>query len=289
MIPDAEVLKVLIDTLKNLEIGNFEVKVNHRKFLDAIIEISGCESSKFKPICSSVDKLDKEPWEAVRKELITQKGLTEEQCDKLGRFVNLKNKPRVLLNKLKAEGYFEGHAGGLRTIEEMDVLFGYLENLGVIDNVAFDFSLARGLDYYTGLIYEAVLTDGANVGSIAGGGRYDELVGMFSGKNIPAVGVSIGIERIFAILEEKFKGGNALRETNTQFLVASLGGDLTNERMSIASELWKNGFNCEIMYKKAPKSNQQFEYALSQGIPYVIIIGQDEIAQGKVKVKNLKT
>lgn len=97
----------------------------------------------------------------------------------------------------------------------MDVLFGYLESFGVIDNVSFDFSLARGLDYYTGLIYEAVLTDSGKVGSIAGGGRYDELVGMFSPKSIPAVGVSIGIERIFSILEEKFKSEKTIRETNT--------------------------------------------------------------------------
>lgn len=91
MIPDAEILKVLIDTLRDLEIGNFLVKVNHRKFLDAIIELSGCDKSKFKPICSSVDKLDKEPWEAVKRELIEAKGLTEEQCEKLSKFVNLRD------------------------------------------------------------------------------------------------------------------------------------------------------------------------------------------------------
>ena len=105
-----------------------------------------------------------------------------------------------MLAELKSSQVFEGHESAMKTIEEMSTLFTYLEGMQALDNILFDFSLARGLDYYTGLIYEAVLT-GSDRGSIAGGGRYDGLVGMFSGKNIPAVGVSIGIERIFAILE----------------------------------------------------------------------------------------
>lgn len=97
----------------------------------------------------------------------------------------------------------------------MELLFDYLENMNCLDKIVFDFSLARGLDYYTGLIYEAVLTDTDKVGSIAGGGRYDGLVGMFSSKNIPAVGVSIGIERIFSIIEEKVKNDKTIRSTET--------------------------------------------------------------------------
>ena len=102
----------------------------------------------------------------------------------------------------------------------MELLFTYCEAMGCLNNLLFDFSLARGLDYYTGLIYEAVLTDENKVGSIAGGGRYDGLVGMFSAKDIPAVGVSIGIERVFAILEEKAKSQASTRPTKTQILVA---------------------------------------------------------------------
>jgi histidyl-tRNA synthetase len=117
---------------------------------------------------------------------------------------------------LKEEGIFKDHKEGEETIKEMELLFTYLENMKCLDNLSFDFSLARGLDYYTGLIYEAVLTDPMNrVGSIAGGGRYDGLVGMFSGKQIPSVGVSIGIERIFAILEEKLKKEQSVRATET--------------------------------------------------------------------------
>mmetsp|Transcript_27805 Transcript_27805/g.26856 ORF Transcript_27805/g.26856 Transcript_27805/m.26856 type:complete len:132 (+) Transcript_27805:71-466(+) len=109
MIPDAEVLKVVIQILSGLDIGGFIVKVNHRKFLDSIVEMSGCEKRKFKAICSSVDKLDKEPWEKVKEELITTKGLTEEQANALGKFVEYKGEPLALLEKLKQEQVFTGH------------------------------------------------------------------------------------------------------------------------------------------------------------------------------------
>lgn len=103
MLPDAEVLAVVCEILTSLEIGKFQLKLNHRKFLDAMIELAGCEKRKFKSICSSIDKLDKEPWEKVRIELIHQKGLTEEMCDKLHKFVQLQGKPWELLNKLKEQ------------------------------------------------------------------------------------------------------------------------------------------------------------------------------------------
>jgi histidyl-tRNA synthetase len=215
MIPDSEVLTVLIEILTQLDIGNFVVKINHRKFLDAMIDLCGCEKRKFKAICSSIDKLDKEPWSKVREELLTAKGLTTDMTDKLEKFVELKGKPYDMLNLLKDIGVFAGHKEGEETIKEMETLFEYLNAMGVLEHFSFDFSLARGLDYYTGLIYEAVLTDTDRVGSIAGGGRYDGLVGMFSSKNIPAVGVSVGIERIFSILEEKAKADLSIRATET--------------------------------------------------------------------------
>jgi len=285
MIPDAEVLKVLIEILTQLEIGEFVVKINHRQFLDAMVELSGCEKRKFKAICSSVDKLDKEPWEKVREELITMKGLTREMTDNLERFVKLIGKPKELLQRLKDEKIFEGHKQGEETIKEMEVLFEYLEAFGCLDRLSFDFSLARGLDYYTGLIYEAVLTDTNRVGSIAGGGRYDGLVGMFSGKQIPAVGVSVGIERVFAILEEKCKADT--RPTETQVFIGQLGKGLMVERMRIMNNLWALGIKCETLYQENPKSNRQLEFALEAGIPLILWIGETEVAEGKVKIKSL--
>ena len=200
MIPDADMLSVIIDILSSLDLGGFVIKLNHRKFLDAMVQLAGCEKRKFKAICSSIDKLDKESWETVRDELINMKGLTEEMCSKLHKFVVLKGEPFELLNRLKTEGVFAGHAEGENTIKEMELLFTYLKAMGILDKISFDFSLARGLDYYTGVIYEAILTDTNRVGSISGGGRYDGL---------------IGIERIFNILEEKALEKGEIRATET--------------------------------------------------------------------------
>ena len=215
MIPDADLLSVIVDILESINVGGFLIKVNNRKFLDAMIQLAGCEQRKFKAICSSIDKLDKETWETVEKELITQKGLTQEMCDKLKAFVQYKGEPWTMLQKLKDDKVFEGHALGEETMKEMELLFTYLDSMKILNRISFDFSLARGLDYYTGLIFEAVLTDTDQVGSISGGGRYDGLIGMFSGKEVPSVGGSIGIERIFNILEEKEKKTGEVRAIET--------------------------------------------------------------------------
>jgi len=217
MIPDAEILKVLVEILSELKLGNFSVKLNHRKLLDATIHLAGIPDEKFKIVCSSVDKLDKEPWEAVRKELI-EKGVEEIQTEKLWEIVQLKDSPWALLKKLNSNPLMVENAKAKEALEEMSVLFEFLDIYEITDYFVFDLSLARGLDYYTGLIYEATLTDTDKVGSIAAGGRYDDLLGMFSNKSIPAVGVSIGIERVFNILEEKMKVLFFLKTLVSKFL-----------------------------------------------------------------------
>jgi histidyl-tRNA synthetase len=204
MIPDSEILKVVVEILTALPIGKFVIKLNHRKLLDATVSLSGIDDSIFKQVCSSVDKLDKEPWEVVRDELI-KKGVTETQADKLWTLVQLKGSPWTMYEKLSSDPELTSNLKAKEALDEMKLLFEYLDILQVTDYMSFDLSLARGLDYYTGLIYEAVLTDTDKVGSICGGGRYDNLLGMFSSKVIPAVGVTIGIERIFNILEDNLK------------------------------------------------------------------------------------
>lgn len=171
----------------------------------------------------------------------------------------------------------------------MELLFTYCEAMGCLENISFDFSLARGLDYYTGLIYECVLTDTDRLGSIAGGGRYDNLIGMFSGKQIPAIGVSIGIERVFSILEEKALKEQNIRATRTQVMVAQIGKNLTAERFKILGELWKANIGAEILHNDNPKVPKQIQHALDTGIPLIIWIGEDEVAKGVVKVKSLNT
>ena len=287
MLPDADLLSVVIDILDSIDVGEFVVKLNHRKFLDAMINLAGCEKRKFKAICSSIDKLDKESWTDVRDELINMKGLTVEMCDKLEKFVQYKGEPWAMLNRLKAEQVFTGHKEGEETIKEMEILFTYLDAMKILDKISFDFSLARGLDYYTGVIYEAVLTDTDRVGSISGGGRYDGLIGMFSGKNIPSVGGSIGIERIFNILEEKAKAAGDCRATETQILVTSMGKNLAPRRMEACANLWRAGFKAETLYVENPRADKTFSYAFDNGIPLILIIGEQEIKDGIYKLKAL--
>ena len=160
MVPDAEVLKVFDQIFSSLEIGKFVIKINNRKLLDAMIEKAKCPRDKFKMICSSIDKLDKEPWSAVKDELINQKGLTEEMCADLWRFVQLRSEPgegMELLKKINSDNLFSGTKVGAEALQEMSLLFNYCRDLNCLQNISFDLSMARGLDYYTGLIFEAVL------------------------------------------------------------------------------------------------------------------------------------
>ena len=150
--------------------------------------------------------------------------------------------------------------------------------------MVFDLSLARGLDYYTGLIYEAVLEGETCLGSIASGGRYDELIGMFSKDQIPAVGMSIGLERIFSLLENSKEEYKAAK---SEVMVASVGDGLVTEKLKLVGELWRAGIPAELLYKAKAKPDEQLEYALSRKMKFVIFIGGDEIAKGVVKLKNM--
>ena len=275
MIPEADVIKVVVEILTQLPVGGFNVKLNHRLLLDALVNISGIKDDLYKTVCSSVDKLDKEDWATVKKELI-EKGITEEQSEKLWAFVQLKDKPKALLEKLNTNNELLSNQKGKTALEEMGILFDYLEIMGTDKYCTFDLSLARGLDYYTGLIYETVLTDTDKVGSISGGGRYDNLVGMFSGKQIPAVGVSIGIERIFNILEEKYKDSSDIRSVETEVFVAAIGKN---------NELWDNGIKAEILYNENPRMDKQMDYVVNNRIPFIIFIGENELKENKLKIK----
>ena len=284
MIPEADVIKVVVEILTQLPVGGFNIKLNHRLLLDAIVNISGIKDELYRTVCSSVDKLDKEEWDTVKKELI-EKGITEEQSEKLWTFVQLKDKPKVLLEKLKTNNELISNKKGKEALDDMGILFDYLEIMGTDKYCTFDLSLARGLDYYTGLIYETVLTDTDKVGSISGGGRYDNLVGMFSGKQIPAVGVSIGIERIFNILEEKYKDSSDIRSVATEVFVAVIGKNLTKERLKVLNELWDNGIKAEILYNENPRMDKQMDYVVNNKIPFMVFIGENELKENKIKIK----
>ncbi|KAF7702360.1 hypothetical protein HF521_001643 [Silurus meridionalis] len=192
-------------------------------------------------------------------------------------------------------------------LTDLKLLFGYLQLLQITDKVVFDLSLARGLDYYTGVIFEAVLCQAlqpevpaateqkgarVNVGSVAGGGRYDGLVGMFDpkGRNVPCVGVSIGFERIILIMEQKAEtSAEKIRTTETQVLVASAQKNLLDQRYQLTTELWTAGIKAEMLFKKNPKLLTQLQHCEEMGIPLVAILGEKEIKTGVVKLRNVAT
>lgn len=286
LVPDGEILKIMSEILTELDIGEYIIKINDRKLLDGIFEVAGVPVEKFRPISSSVDKLDKVSWEEVKKEMVLEKGLEADIADKIGSYVKLKG-GKDLLQTLLNDSLLMNNERAKQGISDMQKLFTFLECFGILDKVSFDLSLARGLDYYTGLIMEAVLV-GADVGSISGGGRYDELVGMFSPKNqIPCVGFSVGVERIFSILEAKaMEASSKVKVIDVQAFVAVTGGEFMEDRMKIASSLWKAKINAEFSYKRKPKYLDQCNYCEKNMIPVMIVVAPDELAAGKVIIKN---
>ncbi|XP_074958440.1 histidine--tRNA ligase, cytoplasmic-like isoform X6 [Phalacrocorax aristotelis] len=297
MIPDAECLKIVHEILSDLQLGDFLIKVNDRRILNGVFAICGVPESKFITTCSTVDKLDKVPWEEVKSEMVEEKGLSPEAADYIGEYVQLHGgldlverllqDPKLSQNKLAKEG-----------LGDMKLLFEYLTLFGITGQISFDLSLARGLDYYTGVIFEAVLLQQENdhveepvsVGSVAGGGRYDGLVGMFDpkGRKVPCVGVSIGIERIFSILEQRVKAsGEKVRTTETQVLVATPQKHLLAARLKLISELWDAGIKAEMLYKKDPKLLKQLQYCEDTGIPLAAIVGEQELTDGVVKLRDV--
>ncbi|RFU81453.1 histidyl-trna synthetase [Trichoderma arundinaceum] len=325
MLPDAEVIRIITEVFEGLGWnGAYTIKLNHRKILDGIFQVCGVPEEKIRTISSAVDKLDKLPWADVRKEMTEEKGLAEDVADRIGEWVVLRGR-HDLLEKLRGDEKLWANESMKQGVEDVTLLFEYLEAFGALDKVSFDLGLARGLDYYTGLIYE-VVTEGSapeatpgsqaaakpskkksksngedddrsddptvGVGSVAAGGRYDNLVGMFSGKSqIPCVGISFGVDRIFSITKARMaadKSVDQVRGNDVDVYVMALGGKgLVKERLEICSQLWQAGIKAEFLYKTKPKMQAQFKAAEANGVPFAIFIGEDELAQGKVKIKEM--
>lgn len=297
MIPDAECLKIMCEILSSLQIGDFLIKVNDRRILDGMFAVCGVPDSKFRTICSSVDKLDKVSWEEVKNEMVGEKGLAPEVADSIGVYVQ-QHGGVSLIEQLLQDSKLSQNKQALEGLGDLKLLFEYLTLFGVTDKISFDLSLARGLDYYTGVIYEAVLLqtparegeEPMGVGSVAAGGRYDGLVGMFDpkGRKVPCVGLSVGVERIFSIVEQRLEALEAkVRTTGTQVLVASAQKKLLEERLKLIVELWDAGIKAELLYKKNPKLLNQLQYCEETGIPLVAIVGEQELKEGVIKLRSV--
>lgn len=318
MVPDAEILKIVCEGLTGLGINDFKIKLNHRKILDGIFQACGVKDEDVRKISSAVDKLDKAPWDAVKKEMVVEKGQTEEVADRIGDFVKWNGTIREVLAKLEGSELLASNASAQQGIADMKILADYVDAFGIANYASFDLSLARGLDYYTGLIYEAVTAASApptnaaelkekakkkkdedaseyvGVGSIAAGGRYDNLVGMFSnGKSIPCVGISFGVERLFSIIKARAaKEIDQLSSSQTDVYVMAFGGGegwngFLKERMAVTNQLWDAGINSEYLYKAKPNIRKQFDAADKNGSKIAVILGKEEYPEGKVRIKVL--
>ncbi|KAL0230615.1 hypothetical protein PCE1_004172 [Barthelona sp. PCE] len=292
MVPDAEILVMADEVLSDLPIGEFWIKVSHRMVLQRAVELCGVPSSKFAAVCASIDKLDKEPWESVKDELINERGLTEEVCSWLERFAAVTGTHESVISQLKeielAEGRLYDDEAGRKAVDELELLMQYIICMRPTANIRLDMSLARGLSYYTGPIFEAVSATGL-VGSIGGGGRYDGLIGMFGTKEIPSVGFSVGIERVFTLIEHNMK----LRTKQTRVYVTQAGKstkyDFLMKRMWVTGLLWEAGIASEFTQVKNSKTKDDMTTATKMGCDVVIIVGETELDNGTISIKNLLT
>ncbi|GKV40156.1 hypothetical protein SLEP1_g47823 [Rubroshorea leprosula] len=224
---------------------------------------------------------------------VEQKGLSVETADKIGTFVKIRGPPLELLSKLTEQEGNEAsellkHDASKEALSDLMILFDALKTSRCINKVVFDLSLARGLDYYTGVVFEASFKGGVQVGSIGAGGRYDNLVGIFGNKQVPAVGMSLGIERVLTIMEEKAQidKSQTTQSTETQVLVAVLDLELS-VAAELVSKLWDANIKAEFkIHKRVAK---HIEYAKESKIPWMVLVGERELNEGIVKLKNFQT
>ncbi len=258
------------------------LKMNNRKILCGIAEAIGY-ADKMMDITVAIDKLDKIGLDNVKAELL-ERGLTQEAIDRLQPILELTGSNMQKLDKLST--LLAGSEVGMLGIEEMRTLFGYLDRERIDLPVELDLSLARGLNYYTGAIFEVKALDFA-IGSICGGGRYDDLTGIFGLKGLSGVGISFGADRIYDVMcaLELFP---ASVNCSTQVLFVNLGSDEETAVLPMLRDLRDAGVAAEI-YPESGKMKKQMEYANRRAIPYVVIVGSEELASGAATVKNMQT
>jgi len=279
MVADAECVAVVDAALSELGFTDFTVRVNHRKILRAITEAIG-EGERETMVLVAVDKLDKIGRDGVTKELLG-KGVSQESLDQLWDILSVGSG----WDALGALGEKLGESGQA-AIAELGELRENAEAMGVNPaRVTFDPTLARGLSYYTGPVFETVIHEGG-VGSVSGGGRYDGLVGMFSGRNVPAVGVSLGLERIIVVMEEM--GMLTSQASNTEVLVTVFSAETRSASLEAVGALRAAGVPAQVYLQKPGKLGKQFKHATKLGCTWAVTIGPDEAAAGMVQLKNLE-
>ncbi len=277
-VADAEIIACAISTFTSLGFEKFLVRINSRKILTALGKYAKI-SGKMNAVFTAIDKLDKVGIKGVEREL-TELKLSKDSVKTILDFIQIQGESLKTLSK--AERLIGDITEGKQGIAELRELIGYLRKMKVEPKFKVDFSLARGLDYYTGPIFEVFAEEG--IGSIAGGGRYDKMIGLFSGKDMPATGISLGIERIIEVMKER----KMIEQTKnkTKVFVAAVNDEVRDDALELAQKLRQDGI-CADFDLKNRNLTRQLEYADSIGIPFVIIVGRNELNKNAVKVKDM--
>jgi histidyl-tRNA synthetase len=303
MLVEAELCAAASDALVKLGFTNFTIRLNHRQVLTGVLDAAGIPAEKHAEALVALDKLDKIGREGVEKEFASR-GIMKQAGDNLLDFFTALNEleqAAEIASDEKAETvtaafnsatlgrlveFVGDHEAGARGIDELRSILDFIGASKPSVPVKIDPSLARGLSYYTGAIMEINVPDLA--GSLGGGGRYDNLVGMFSGQDVPACGFSLGLERIIVVMTEREMFPPALIHAPADLMVTIWSEESANDSLRLATELRAEGLRVDL-YPEADKLGKQFKYASARGIPFVAVIGLEERARDEVALKDLKT
>jgi len=278
---EAEFVLMYKKIFENLGFQNFQINFNNRKILSGISEVLGA-AEQFSSFCVAIDKLDKIGWEGVRKEL-SAKSFSDEQIQKAEQIFSLSGNNQDKLNQL--EQNLKGSEIGLKGIEELREVLNILEKMKMdVPELQLDLTLARGLTYYTGAIFEVRLLD-VKMGSVGGGGRYDNLTGIFGLDGMSGVGISVGVDRVYDAMET-LQLFNHLPTLQTKVIVCHFDSESMDFGLSVLAQLREAGISSEI-YPQTAKIKKQMEYAGKKNIPFVIIIGSNEMQTGNLILKNM--
>ncbi|MBN3925258.1 histidine--tRNA ligase [Nostoc sp. NMS4] len=285
---DAQMPAIITEIFDAINIGDFLIRINNRKVLTGFFKSLGIAENQIKSCIGIVDTLEKIGESKVKQDL-EKEGISAEQAQKIIEFIKIDGSVDEVLEKLKhlAENLPETEQLSLG-VSELETVIAGVRNLGVAENrFCIDLSIARGLDYYTGTVYETTLLGHEALGSICSGGRYEELVGVFLGEKMPGVGISIGLTRLISRL---LKAGiiSTLAATPAQVMVVNMQEDLMPTYLKVSQHLRQAGINVITNFDKRPLG-KQFQLADKQGIQFCVIIGSEEAAAQKSSLKDLKT
>ena len=283
---DAEIPAVIYRTFTSLGLKRFQIRVNNRRILNGFYSMLGL-TRKSGAIMRTVDKLEKIGEKSVRDLLTSEEiGLTDDQAVEILRFIDITGSNAEVLAAL--EGYRGRDPMFDEGLDELSTVVRYLSAFGVPEaNFAVDLTIARGLDYYTGTVYETTMLDHPEIGSICSGGRYDNLAEYYTEKQLPGVGISIGLTRLFFVLEDQGYLNDNLNTSSADVLFLPMTEDLA-PAIALATQLRSAGVRAQI-HGEQKKFKQKMSYADKIGVPYVIFLGDDEVKESVASVKNMRT